>query len=85
MLKHHTTIQQKRLLYRASHRGMKEMDYILGNFAKQNLHKMSAAELNEFEKILELSDRQIYNWCLGMETLNDDQKTPLLMSIINSY
>ena len=31
----------KKLYFRASHRGMKEMDLLLGNFARENLNKMT--------------------------------------------
>ena len=33
-------IYLKKLLFKASHRGTKEMDIILGNFAKKNLESM---------------------------------------------
>ena len=55
-------IYLKKLLFKASHRGTKEMDIILGNYATNSLEKMSVNELNLFEELLELPDPDIYKW-----------------------
>ena len=55
-------IYLKKLLFKASHRGTKEMDIILGNYAANSLEKMSVNELNLFEEFLELPDPDIYKW-----------------------
>ena len=49
-------IYLKKLLFKASHRGTKEMDIILGNFAKTNLETMDIDNLKLFEELLELPD-----------------------------
>ena len=38
-------IRRKRLLWRATHRGIKEMDLILGGFVTRNLGGFSASEI----------------------------------------
>ena len=55
-------IYLKKLLFKASHRGTKEMDIILGNYAANRLEKMLVSELNLFEELLELPDPDIYKW-----------------------
>ena len=50
------------MLWRARHRGMKEMDLMLGRFAEQNLAEMNEAQLAEFEAILEVSDALLLDW-----------------------
>ena len=55
-------IYLKKLLYKASHRGTKELDIILGNYATNKLENMSDTELNLFEEFLELPDPDIYKW-----------------------
>ena len=52
----------KALLYRASHRGTKENDLILGPFAEKYVHKMSDQEREIFEEFLECADEDIYYW-----------------------
>ncbi|MBP56478.1 MAG: succinate dehydrogenase assembly factor 2 [Rhodobiaceae bacterium] len=55
-------IYLKKLLFKASHRGTKEMDIILGNFAKTNLETMDIDNLKLFEELLELPDPDLYKW-----------------------
>ena len=54
--------RRRKLLYRANHRGFKEADLILGKFAEQHLAGMSDRELDAFEQILEIADRDLYDW-----------------------
>ena len=56
--------QRKKLLYRAMHRGFKEADIVLGTFAERNLPAMNRAQLDEFERLLEVSDRDLYAWII---------------------
>ena len=57
--------RRKQLLYRANHRGIKEMDIILGGFADQRIAGLDEAQLNELERLMELSDRQLLSWFTG--------------------
>tara|TARA_B100000886_G_scaffold304443_1_gene235668 strand:+ start:23 stop:277 length:255 start_codon:yes stop_codon:yes gene_type:complete len=52
-------ILKKKLLYRASYRGTKEMDILLTSFVKKYINKLSKLELLELEKFLELEDEII--------------------------
>jgi antitoxin CptB len=52
----------KRLRYRSWHRGCKETDIILGNFADQRLTGLSPALLDLYEQLLEESDSDIWEW-----------------------
>ena len=47
----------KKLLFRSSHRGTKEMDIVLGGYFKKNHSNLSDVDLREFEKLLDLSDK----------------------------
>ncbi len=63
--------RRKQLLWRAQHRGMKEMDLMLGCYGEQNLARMSAEQLDEFAAILEVSDAFLLDW------LTDKTATPV--------
>ncbi len=52
-------IFRKKLLYRASYRGTKEMDILLSNFVKKYINKFDINELNELEKFLNFEDEII--------------------------
>ena len=45
----------------STHRGCKEMDIILGQFAESQIHTLTDAEVLIYEKLLELSDNILYN------------------------
>lgn len=60
-------IRKRRLAYRARHRGIKEMDLILGRFAERHLAGMEAPALDRFEMILEVPDQTLYLWIAGNE------------------
>src|SRR5262245_33586737 len=55
-------IRRRRAAYRACHRGTKEMDVILGRFAVARLPAMTAAELDDFERLLALPDPLLTRW-----------------------
>lgn len=55
-------ILRKRLLYQSQHRGMKEMDLMLGGFAEQALQNMTLEALVEFEEFLAFPDQDLYGW-----------------------
>ena len=57
--------RRKRLLYHAWHRGMREMDYVLGVFANEAIEGMSDSELDAFEDIMRVPDPDMYKWLSG--------------------
>ena len=59
------TKRRKRLKFRSWHRGTKEADLLLGNFADQHLEKMNAGQLDRYEVILDQPDPLVYQWFTG--------------------
>lgn len=57
----------KRALYRARHRGTKEMDLVLGGFADAELDAFCPNELSAFEELLTMPDPDIDRWVHGAE------------------
>ena len=58
-------IRIKRLYMRSIRRGIKEMDLILGGFAKDGLDRLSAADLDLYEALLTENDHDLYAWVNG--------------------
>lgn len=56
--------RRRRVLYRAAHRGTREMDWLLGRFAEAETAGMSEAELEAFEQFLALPDPDIHAWLM---------------------
>jgi succinate dehydrogenase assembly factor 2 len=65
-----TDTKRARLLYQSRKRGILETDLILSKFAKLYLPTMSREELDEYDKLLDLPDWDIYYWA----TRNNDVK-----------
>ncbi len=55
-------ILKKKILYRSSYRGTKEMDILLSSFVKFYIEKLSIDELVDLDKFLDLEDEVIYNF-----------------------
>jgi antitoxin CptB len=53
------------MIYRSNHRGIKEMDIILGRYADTHVMEMSVDELNVFETIMDEMDRDLLSWFTG--------------------
>ncbi len=55
-------IFKKRLLYRASYRGTKEMDILMSGFVKKNINTFNLEQLKELELFLNYEDEIILNF-----------------------
>lgn len=55
-------LRRKRALYRAQHRGTKEMDWMVGRYAEARLGAMAEIRLLTFEKFLEVGDPTLNIW-----------------------
>ena len=70
--------RRRRLLYRAWHRGMREMDLIMGRFADASIGDMSEAEVDAFERLSEVPDPDLYNWIANNAAVPSQHDTALL-------
>jgi antitoxin CptB len=73
---------RKRLAWRASRRGIKEMDIIVGGYADAHLPTMSAKDLVTFGALLEIPDQQLLTWVTRQEDVPLELRNPMLMDIL---
>jgi len=78
-------VRRKRLRYRSWHRGMKEMDLILGRFADQVLATMTEAELNQYEVLLSEQDPDLYDWVCRRTAMPEGHTGALIERIIEFH
>ncbi len=78
-----TKHRKKRMLFRAWHRGFKEMDLILGCFADRRLTDMTPDELDQFEAILDAEDTPLYQWITGKDKMPPEFDNPIMAEICN--
>ena len=70
--------RRKRARFRAWHRGMREMDLVMGRFADRELATLPEAELDEFERLMDLPDPEVFDWIAGRSPPPAEHETPLL-------
>ena len=73
--------ERRRLLYRAMHRGFKEADLVIGNFATQHLGEMSEAEVEEFTARHDVPDQDLYARIIGREAVPAAYDGPVLQRL----
>jgi len=52
-------MRRRRALYRATRRGSKELDFLLGRFAENNIETMSDADIGVLERLVDVPDPEI--------------------------
>jgi antitoxin CptB len=70
-------VRRKQVLYRAWHRGMREMDLIMGRFADAEIGNLSDEDLAEFERLIEVPDRDLLGWITGEAETPGNYDSPL--------
>ena len=55
-------ILKKKIIYRSTHRGTKEMDVLLGSFVRKHINKLNDNDLLDLNKIILLEDENLYKW-----------------------
>ena len=74
---------RKRLLYKATHRGTKEADKIIGGYAEAYLDTMTEDVLASFDRLLDERDHALLNWIMGAEPVPTHVDANLLREIIS--
>ena len=59
--------RRRRLLFRAWHRGMREVDLITGRFADAHIGTLSEAEVDDFERLMDVPEPELLAWVMGSE------------------
>ena len=76
-----TATRRRRALFRAMHRGTKEMDWFLGKYAEAHLDDMEGKALDLFERLLLLPDPDLNQWILTPDLIEDAVFIPLIQSV----
>ena len=74
--------RRRKMRYRAWHRGMREMDLVLGRFADAELARLGPQELDEFEALMQAPDPDLFAWILGQTPVPPEQDTPLFRRVV---
>jgi antitoxin CptB len=73
--------RRRKLLFRSWHRGIREMDLIMGRFADLHIDRLDGAELAEYERLMEVPDPELYAWITGEIEAPSDYDTALFRKL----
>ncbi len=73
--------RRRRIRFRATHRGMKETDILLGRLAREVLDTLDEEDLAAFERLLDAPDADILAWVSGTQPPPAEHDGPLLQRL----
>lgn len=73
--------RRRRVLFRSWHRGMREMDLVLGRFADDNIHTLTDEELDAYEHLMEVPDRDLLKWITDEAPVAPNYDTPIFRRV----
>ena len=79
------SIIRKRLIFRSWHRGTREIDLLLGKFADSFVPQFDAEALALYDRFLNNSDPDIYNWLTGQEPVPPAEDNAVVKQLMDFY
>ena len=73
--------RRRRILFRAWHRGIREMDLVFGQFADAEIGDLPESDLDELETIMDEEDNDLIKWIIGERPVPEHYRTPLFEKI----
>ncbi|MBP5855554.1 succinate dehydrogenase assembly factor 2 [Marivibrio halodurans] len=74
--------RRRKLMFRAWHRGTKEMDILLGGFAEAYIGEMTDEQLDAFEALLHIPDQDFYDMLVKDGPVPAAYDSPMMHAII---
>jgi antitoxin CptB len=71
-------VRRRKLKFRSWHRGMREMDLIMGRFADAFVDAMDPDELDQYERLMEMPDPELFACVLAEDAPPADLDSPML-------
>jgi antitoxin CptB len=73
--------RRRRIVYRAWHRGFREMDLIMGRFCDAVIVDLPDSDLDAFEMLIDAQDHDLYSWITGAEPVSAEFDMPLFRKL----
>ncbi|WP_208434256.1 succinate dehydrogenase assembly factor 2 [Bartonella taylorii] len=78
-------VHRRRLVFRAWHRGIREMDLIFGHYVDSHIAGMNAKTISELEYIMSFDDRDLLAWVTGEISPPSEVDSPLFRDVVNYH
>ncbi|GAA5107135.1 succinate dehydrogenase assembly factor 2 [Bartonella jaculi] len=83
--KNQLDVRRRRLIFRAWHRGIREMDLILGHYVDAHIVGMNDKTVSQLEHIMSFDDRDLLMWITGEVLPPSEVEGPLFRDIVNYH
>ncbi len=74
-------VRRKKLLFRAWRRGVRETDLIVGRFADAVIGSLDEPALDDFERLIEVPNADLYAWVSGEADIPEHYDTVVLRQL----
>ena len=75
-------LRRKKILFKCTHRGTKELDILLGNFVSKHINLLKSKELDYLEVILGFNDIDLYKILTNKKEIDKKMNKLFLKKII---
>lgn len=74
--------RRRRIYFRATHRGTQETDILIGGFVAPRLARMTDAELDALEAVMDLPDTDLADWLSGRRPVPAELDGPMMRALL---
>jgi antitoxin CptB len=78
-------LRRRKLLFRAWRRGVREIDLIIGRFADAYIDEFDDGALDDFERLIEVPNAELYAWVTGGESVPANYDTAVLAQLLRFH
>lgn len=78
-------VRRRRLLFRATHRGTKEADAIIGGYFREVIASLPEDKMDEAEALIEESDLDMIDWLMGRLEIPERWRNSVFDGVLDYY
>ena len=75
-------MRKKKILFKCTHRGTKELDMLLGNYVSNHINKLKSKELDYLDVILDFNDMDLFKILSKKKKINEKMNKFFVKKII---
>ena len=75
-------MRKKKILFKCTHRGTKELDMLLGNYVSNHINKLKSRELDYLDVILDFNDMDLFKILSKKKKINEKMNKFFVKKII---
>ena len=76
------SLRKKKILFKCTHRGTKELDILLGNYVSNHINELKSKELDYLDVILDFNDIDLFKILTKKKRINEKMNKFFVKKII---